>query len=212
MGLAIFYKTWYIIYMQKHTIFFLGLFIGASLVSVNIPKNAVVNAAGKENIPEIPFYSQFSDIHSPKWQKLGCGIASLAMLIDFYRPGTVSVDNLLKEGIDAGAFINGAGWSHKGLAFLAEKYDLKGTSYDLSNLDMNKAFNQLEKILKEGPVMASVRYKFEPKNSIPHLVVINGIDNGMVYYNDPASKSGGKNISVQNFMKAWKKRFIAVRP
>ena len=56
--------------------------------------------------------------------------------------------------------------------------------------------------------MASVHYKFDPKNPIPHLVVINGISNDLVYYNDPASASGGKNISVQDFMEAWKQNSL----
>lgn len=163
-------------------------------------------------VPEVPFYSQFQDIHAVEWQKLGCGIASLAMLIDFYQPKVIKVDTLLKEGIAAGAFINGAGWSHKGLALLAGKYGLEGESYDLSRLDANDALTQLEKILKEGPVIASIHYKFDPENPIPHLVVINGVSNGLVYYNDPASVSGGKNISVQGFMEAWKQRFIVIRP
>lgn len=163
------------------------------------------------NIPEVPFYSQFSDIQSPKWQKVGCGIASLAMLIDFYHPGIVSVENLLKEGIAADAFNNDAGWSHEGLALLAGKYNLKGAIYDLSRSDADAAFSQFEKLLKEGPAIASVHYKFDPKNPIPHLVVITGVNNGMVFYNDPAAKSGGKSILAQDFIKAWKKRFITVR-
>ena len=163
-------------------------------------------------VPEVPFYSQFKDIHAAEWQKLGCGIASLAMLIDFYQPKTVSVDNLLKQGISAGAFINGAGWSHKGLVLLAGKYSLEGETYDLSRSNAKTAFAQLEEILKEGPVIASIHYKFDPKNPIPHLVVINGVSNDLIYYNDPASASGGKNISVQSFIEAWKQRFIVIRP
>ena len=169
-------------------------------------------SGGGSNVIDVPFYSQFADISSAKWQKLGCGITSLAMIIELYRPGIVAVNKLLKEGINAGAFINGAGWSHKGLALLAENYGLKGANYDLSGSDMKTAFAQLEKILKEGPVIASVHYKLDPKNPIPHLIVVNGINNGQVYYNDPASAMGGKNISIQKFMKAWKKRYITARP
>ena len=201
--------------------FLLNLLVGVSVVAAGIPAGAPIDVPGgslvetvsnaQMDVPNVPFYSQFYDIHAAKWQKLGCGIVSVAMLIEFYRPGIVSVDTLLKEGIDAGAFINGAGWTHKGLALLAQKYDLEGMSYDLSNLDKNAAFAQFERFLKEGPVIASVYYKLEPTNPIPHLIVINGINNGMVYYNDPASASGGKNISIQNFIKAWKKRFIVVR-
>ena len=211
--------------------FLIGLFTSASIAISGIPLNAIISiptapltaslietvvqaepAVKASNIPDVPFYSQFQDIHSMKWQKLGCGIASLAMLIDFYQPGSVSVDTLLDEGIAAGAFINGAGWLHKGLASLASQYGLAGASYDFAKLNTESAFTQLEKYLKDGPVIASVHYKLEPTNPIPHLIVINGIAGNTVYYNDPASVSGGKTISVQDFLKAWKKRFIAVRP
>ncbi len=202
--------------------FLIGLFIGAFLFSANISSSAlyITNNVLAETISNtqtdvlmVPFYSQFSDIHSAKWQKLGCGITSLAMLIDFYRPGVVSVDTLLKEGLAAGAFVNGVGWKHGALAFLTKKYGLKGTSYDLSHLDINTAFAQFKDFLKEGPVIASVHYKFDPKNPIPHLVVINNIDgDNTIYYNDPAGVLPGKTISVPEFIKAWKKRFIVIRP
>ncbi|MDP3901357.1 MAG: C39 family peptidase [bacterium] len=164
------------------------------------------------DIPDVPFYSQFNDISSTKWQKLSCGIADLAMIIEFYNPGIVSPDILLQEGITAGAFIDGAGWSHKGLALLVNRYDLVGTVYDLSSLDKEGAFIQFEKYLQEGPVIASVYYKFDPQSPIPHLVVINGVDKNIIYYNDPAGNSAGEKISIQNFLNGWKKRFIVIRP
>ena len=223
--------------------FLTGLFFSASIVTANVPQSAQTASIGISgaslikvvsqtreaisntitDVPDVPFFSQFADISAPEWQKLGCGVASLAMIIEFYRPGIVSVDTLLREGIDAGAFIPGAGWSHKGLALLAKNYGLNGVNmtYDFSNLDTNAAgpeysrgtaFAQFEEFVKQGPVIASVHYKLEPTNPIPHLIVVNGIDNNKVYYNDPASASGGRNISVQDFIKAWKKRFIVVRP
>src|SRR3989344_417694 len=181
--------------------------LGASVV--NVPDASL---GAEKNIPDVPFYSQFRDIREVKWQKLGCGIADLAMLIEFYKPGTVSVNTLLKEGIESGAFLNGAGWKHKDLARMARPYGLEGASFDLSREDMDTAFAKFEKILREGPVIASVYYTFDPKNPIPHLAVINGIEDDVVYYNDPAETSGGKKISVSDFKKAWKKRFITVRP
>lgn len=160
---------------------------------------------------DVPFYSQFADIKSLGWQKKGCGIASLAMIIEFYKPKTVLVEKLLKEGIAAGAYIKNAGWSHQGIALLAESYGLNGKAYDLAQLKKEAAFAELKKILKEGPVIASVHYKLDPKNPIPHLIVVNYIEGDAVYYNDPAEKSGGNKISINYFIKAWKKRFIVMR-
>ncbi len=165
----------------------------------------------KTAVFNVPFYSQFADISSPKWQKVGCGIASLAMLIEFYEPKKVKVDTLLSEGIAAGAYLADAGWTHAGLISLSKKYGLTGTSHDLAGSSMTAAFSKLESVLEEGPVMVSVHYTFNPKNPIPHLVVISGVREGKVFYNDPAEPSGGGSLSVEKFKKAWKKRYIEIR-
>ena len=165
-----------------------------------------------DSVFTVPFYSQFSDITATKWQKVGCGIASLAMLIDFYEPKAVTVDELLQEGIDAGAYQNDAGWSHAGLIGLSKKYGLKGESHDLGASTMDTAFAALEDELEKGPVMASVHYTFSPTNPIPHLVVVNGVSDGMVFYNDPVEKAGGHSISIAKFQGGWKKRYIDIRP
>ena len=161
---------------------------------------------------QTPFFSQFTDISDPNWRKVGCGIASLAMIIELYNPGKVSVDNLLTEGIKSGAYLNDAGWTHKGLISLAQKYDLRGNTRDLSSLNTENALNELEKTLDKGPVMVSIHYTFDPQNPIPHLVVINKITGNTVYYNDPSEKAGNGSISTTKFLKAWKKRYIEIRP
>jgi len=184
-------------------------FDGTANVLYSYQNNIISNT--KNIIPEVPFYSQFRDIDSKEWQKLGCGVTSLAMLINFYKPNSVTVNNLLKEGIADGAYLDGAGWKHSGLVLLAKKYNLKSEAFDFSNLTKEDAFIKLEKSLKEGPVIVSIHYKFDIKSSIPHLAVINGIDGNIVYYNDPAGKSAGEKISVEDFIKVWKKRFITVR-
>ncbi|MES2087540.1 MAG: C39 family peptidase [Patescibacteria group bacterium] len=169
-------------------------------------------AASTSTIPVVPFFSQFKDIASPTWQKVGCGVASLAMVINYFELDSVSVTTLLNRGIASGAYLKNAGWIHQGLIDLSKKYELDGKSFDLSKLDSKAALAAFEKNLKDGPVIASVHYKFEPTNPIPHLVVINAIENGIVYYNDPAAKTGGKTISTTDFLKSWKKKFIAIRP
>lgn len=161
----------------------------------------------------VPFYSQFSDISAVSWQKVGCGIASLAMLIDFYSEEKfISVDDLLDRGVSAGAYLDSAGWIHSGLIGLSRAYGLDGESQSLAGLSMSEAFARLETAVAEGPVMVSVHYTFEPTNPIPHLVVVNGIRDGKVYYNDPAEVSGGNALSIEKFQRAWKKRYIEIRP
>ena len=161
--------------------------------------------------PVVPFFSQFTDIASPSWKKVGCGVTSLAMIIEYYRPGIISVDSLLEEGIEAGAYLNDAGWTYAGLIGVSKKYGFVGESYVLGDLTKERAFAEFKKHLTEGPVIASVHYEFDPKSTIPHLVVINGIEGDVVYYNDPAAKGGNKTISTKKFLAAWKKRFIVVR-
>jgi ABC-type bacteriocin/lantibiotic exporter with double-glycine peptidase domain len=164
-------------------------------------------------IAQVPFYSQFADISSSKWQKVGCGITSLAMIIDYYKPNAVqSVDSLLNQGIALGAYANNAGWSHAGLIAVSKKYGLTGTTYDFSGLSKQAALDKITGSLHTGPVIASVHYKFDPKSTIPHLVVIDGIKGDIVYYNDPAAKTGQKQISVADFQKGWKQRYIVIRP
>lgn len=175
-------------------------------IPTKVPENLVVQ------IPEVPFFSQFKNITSAKWQKVGCGITSLAMIIDFYKTEAVSVNKLLNQGISINAYDNNDGWIHEGLISVAKKYGLSGKSYDLSGQSKSSALNSFKLYLKDGPVMASVHYKFDPKNPIPHIVVIDGIKNDIVYYNDPASDVGQKKMPLSKFLASWKNRFIVIRP
>jgi ABC-type bacteriocin/lantibiotic exporter with double-glycine peptidase domain len=163
-------------------------------------------------IPDVPFYSQFKDITSAYWQKRTCGIAGLAMLIDYYGGG-VDADTLLAQGIAAKGYTGDkVGWTYAGLIAVARKHGFAGTSYDYGKEKTSAAFTKLQRDLEDGPVMASVHYRFDPKSAIPHLVVITGTDGAQMYYNDPADKTGNQSISVSDFLKAWKKRYIVLRP
>lgn len=134
------------------------------------------------------------------------------MIIDYYNQSKTSVNKLLGQGIAAGAFIENAGWSYSGLIKVSQQYGLTGTSSVLDGETMTTAFASLKKELANGPVIASVHYKFNPNSPLPHLVVIDGISGSTVYYNDPDDKHGEEQISVANFQKGWKKRYIAIRP
>jgi hypothetical protein len=160
----------------------------------------------------VPFFSQFTDITAPAWKKVGCGIASLAMLIDYYEPGAVNVDELLDKGIGAHAYLDNVGWTYAGLISLSNAFGLTGETHDFGGLTIDKAFENFKKDLEEGPLMASVHYTFEPTNPIPHLVVITGLKDGLIYYNDPADKAGGKSLAEKTFLSAWKKRYVEIRP
>ncbi len=163
-------------------------------------------------VQRVPFFSQFTDITSPAWQKVGCGITDLTMLIHYYRPdASVTVDQMLTKGIAAGAYDYTAGWTYRGLINLGKPYGLTGTWYTLPG-DSSAALERFKLLLADGPVILSVHYKFDPKSTIPHLVVINGIKDGTVYYNDPATTKGTKEISLADFLKGWKRKVIVIRP
>jgi len=184
--------------------------IKKEVVKTNIIEAIVAKVADVEtSFFDVPFFSQFKDISATNWKKVGCGVASLTMIIDYYEPGEISVDALLDEGINSGAYTD-AGWSHRGLALLAEDHGLFGTTRDFSSHSMDTAFEKFETAVKEGPVIASVHYTFDPASSIPHLVVINGIDGDILSYSDPADGQG--TISIEKFKRAWKKRYIEIRP
>jgi hypothetical protein len=89
---------------------------------------------------------------------------------------------------------------------------LDGESYSLQHLSADVAFSKFSSVVAEGPVMASVHYTFEPTNPIPHLVVITGVRDGQVFYNDPAEEAGGGSLSIEKFQRAWKQRYIEIRP
>jgi len=180
--------------------------------TIETPKVSLQKSAASSTVADDPFYSQFRDITSSKWQKVGCGVTSLAMIIDFYTTGTISVNKILAQGVAAGAYLQSEGWTYAGLIGVAEEYGLSGESYDLGALSSASAYTQFKDDLIEGPVIASVHYKLDPKNTIPHLIVVNGVKDGMVYYNDPAAQTAEKKIAVAEFLKAWKKRYIVVRP
>lgn len=141
-----------------------------------------------KTVTPVPFFSQFTDISSPEWQKVGCGIASLGMIMEYYKPGTVSVDALLADGIRKGAYSD-VGWTYMGLINVSSAYGFTGESHDLAG--NANAFTSFKEAVRQGPVIASVYYTFQPGNPIPHLVVVTKIEGDTVYYNDPAEKKGG---------------------
>jgi hypothetical protein len=58
------------------------------------------------NMPySVPLFSQISDISSAAWKQKGCGVADVAMIVEFYKPNTTSVQKVLEEGLKAGAYV-----------------------------------------------------------------------------------------------------------
>ncbi len=187
-------------------------FSTVSLVIENkVDEDPLLDASDHQSV--VPFFSQFTDITNTFWKGKSCGIASLAMLIEYHNPGSLtSVDSLLEEGIREDAYITNVGWTYAGLIGISRKYGLNGTAHDLGEQDIDTAFLAFIDALSRGPVMASVHYTFVPTNVIPHLVIVTGIEADMLRYNDPAEPTGGGTVSVLQFKSAWKKRYIEFFP
>lgn len=168
----------------------------------NRAKNLVGESSGEKFVP---FYSQVLDISDYKWKGVSCGIVGLAMIIDYYQP-SVDINTLLQQGIETGAYNDTNGWSHAGLINVAQKNGLNGQAvYAVS-------FDTLVQAVEEGPVIVSVDYSMTAQNTIPHLIVVTDIKDGVVQYNNPASLSGGETILADNFKMTWKKNYIEIKP
>ncbi len=162
-------------------------------------------------IYKVPTRSQYLHIHHREWKDRSCGIVSVGMVLLFYKK-IVTMDELLKQGLRAGAYKEPYGWTHAGLVSLAQKYKLHAAAYDWSKDIADEAFLKLVSFLEEGPVLASIHKDFDQKNG-GHLIVITGFKDGIIYYNEPASKKGEsikRKISKEIFLEGWKKRMLAI--
>lgn len=162
-------------------------------------------------------YSQNLDFKKRRHQKNGCGIASLLMLMELKgetEKKLPNLDELYEIGLQQGAYLEGIGWRHAGLALLAQKYGfLKSKNFDWAKLSLEKALIRLKKELAKGPVMASVHSDFNLKRE-GHLIVLFSLTDQKAIAFDPATTERSKikrSISAQKFAKAWKKRIIVIR-
>lgn len=161
---------------------------------------------------DVPLYSQIADISSVEWKQKGCGVADVAMIVNYYKPKTTNVQAVLEAGIKSGAYVKNVGWGHDGLASLAKRYGLTGKVESFYDFNKEMAFNEFKKVIDQGPAIASIHRNFDPKLSFGHLIVITGYDDKLVYYNDPGKHDGIRTVSISSFMSGWKRKLIVIRP
>lgn len=161
---------------------------------------------------DVPLYSQIADISSVEWKQKGCGVTDVAMIVEFYKPNTTSVQAVLEEAIKGGAYVKNVGWSHEGLAALASKHGMVGKIYDFSDSKKENALSKFENIIDQGPAIASIHRGFDSKSSFGHLIVITGYDADFIYYNDPGKHDGIRKVSISQFMSGWKRVLIVIKP
>lgn len=177
----------------------------------------------KEIKYEVPRLSQHKDVKIQDfdnfWQKRGCGIVSLVMVMKYFRPEipVKTIDELIITGVNKEHYIRGVGWKHRGIVELANDFGFTGKTFDLSKTE-NGAFELFMEELKKQPVIVSIHKDFKPTNG-GHLVVATGFKETIkklsLGINDPDCKSKkwvSRTISEKRFKTGWKKRFIVIKP
>jgi ABC-type bacteriocin/lantibiotic exporter with double-glycine peptidase domain len=165
-------------------------------------------------IHQVPAYSQFLDVKEKNWRRRSCGIVSLKMVMAYWQAETASIAALIRTGRRLKAYTEKSGWTHKGLVRIAKKYGFDGQNFDWAEESSEKAFREMKRWLKLGPVIASVRRDLVPEGT-GHLIVVTGIDGRRVFYNDPDSKTRKhlvRKIAIKRFVGGWKKRIIVIKP
>ncbi|MBI2592934.1 MAG: hypothetical protein HYW37_02145 [Candidatus Colwellbacteria bacterium] len=126
-----------------------------------------------------------------------------------------SVDILFKKGLRHNAYLRGVGWKHAGLTSLARRYGFKKSkSYDLAGRKTDEAVKVLKRFLKLSPLIVSVFSGYKPKGG-GHLPLLISLTSQKAKLIDPAGKNRKSIIKIlpsAKFLRAWKKRFIAIKP
>lgn len=87
---------------------------------------------------DFPFYTQLMNAENweaeefasleeaESWSARSCGIASLRMVLDGFGRHAERHGPMIRKGVVAGAYKDGVGWIHRGLAELAADYGIYG--------------------------------------------------------------------------------------
>ena len=167
---------------------------------------------------EVPFYSQFSDVTLDEWKDRACAPTCLKMVLDFLSEGKFEkgIDDLIKEGLEIGAYQEGIGWIHTGLVRLAHNHGFLGYNEEFRSLNkeiesgfIEKGIVKIKKTIESGlPVIISCSKNFDEFQKF-HQVILTGFDENGFYYNEPhkENKEEGSNqfVDFQTFRTHWRK-------
>lgn len=173
---------------------------------------------------DLPYFSQHADVTDPEWRSRACGIACLAMIIEYYKKtGFKTLDSLIEHGVSIDAFTT-QGWSHPRLVIMAHNYGVLGymEEFRSGKPEYHEEFfgKGIEKIvnhLKNGhPVIISTYRNWTEEGKF-HMVVLTGYladDNGIIgfYYSDPdaadAETGKGRFVDFNMFKERWRRLVI----
>lgn len=164
-----------------------------------------------KQIIEVPHFVQYYNIKDDTWQGRSCGIASLAMVLDYYgKP--CDLNKLIRTALKKDGYIKGVGWKHQVIVDIAKDMGL-----DSKRTEEDKIENLIQALNKEEPVIISIHKNFDPAEG-GHLAVLCGYylaNNELVgfYVNDPIGpqyKHKYQLVETDEFIKGWKKRAIYI--
>lgn len=168
---------------------------------------------------DAPYYSQRIDSTRPEWQWRACGVACVAMVLAHRGASFGSLDVLIDEGKDLGAYQEGVGWVHDGLVQLARKHGIMLFRKEFKGDDemLARGIEEVIGALEAGRlVLVSAARGFEDATK-PHLVLLTGyeITEGVVqgfFYHDPDyyTQAAGVHqfVSTDRFKRFWRRLAI----
>jgi len=192
------------------------------------------NITNTNNSLRIPFYSQiwnlekwnelgFKSFEDAKyWQNSSCGILCLKMAIEGILNKEIDpISKIILKGQSFGAYSHKSGWSHKGLADLAESYGVKASIKEKINTD------DLINLLNQGSlIIISTKWAFQDtktlkeklffwKRSGGHLALVTGHKNNSGFYVNHTSITEGYNwenklIPLKEFKQGFTGRCIII--
>ena len=133
---------------------------------------------------------------------------------------TATLEELLAHGLEVGAYLQGIGWSHRGLVEVAHRYGYKGFNVDSADNSLtpkspHEAWAMVTRELEQGPLLVSVFAGLDPYRGGGHIVVLTGVHDELTFFNDPeemSAREGYKTVALEAFLRAFKRRYIVIRP
>lgn len=171
----------------------------------------------------IPFISQYLALPS-EWQERGCGIVALKIVLDYWHSKdenntSLPLEDILELALALGAYKEGIGWSHSGLAELAAQLGYRAWNRDLPHEFKGVTPTQAIMILREdianGPVLVSIWKNYDPTQKGGHIVVAHAMNTHEIAVIDPEKKDeadGRYTMTIADFEKGFKMRSICVLP
>ena len=147
----------------------------------------------------------------PDWQKNGCGIACVAMVLA--RAGKKCIpEDLAKEALALNGYLEGVGWRHTALARTITNHGVPAYAQEFTSPDKNTTLRTigLQKIQKQAiaaiPSIISVCRNFKPNAQTTHLVVVVGFNQQNFIIDDPDHTHGAANIQIpiEQLAQVWR--------